>query len=155
MDKIRKIFILLYGLAIGMQVQAQDKIVNPDISYAGTPRTLTIGGINVSGVEGYEDYVLTGISGLSVGEQVEVPGDDITNAVKRYWKHGLFSKVAVAADSTVVGIVAHYGHLVALWQCGILIAAELRRNVIVAKLVLRKRIATTAFLREFKYQITI
>lgn len=81
MDKIRKIFILLYGLAIGMQVQAQDKIVNPDISYAGTPRTLTIGGINVSGVEGYEDYVLTGISGLSVGEQVEVPGDDITNAV--------------------------------------------------------------------------
>ncbi len=101
MDKIRKIFILLYGLAIGMQVQAQDKIVNPDISYAGTPRTLTIGGINVSGVEGYEDYVLTGISGLSVGEQVEVPGDDITNAVKRYWKHGLFSKVAVAADSIV------------------------------------------------------
>ena len=101
MDKIRKIFILLCGLAIGMQVQAQDKIVNPDISYAGTPRTLTIGGINVSGVEGYEDYVLTGISGLSVGEQVEVPGDDITNAVKRYWKHGLFSKVAVAADSIV------------------------------------------------------
>ena len=101
MDKIRKIFILLYSLAIGMQVQAQDKIVNPDISYAGTPRTLTIGGINVSGVEGYEDYVLTGISGLSVGEQVEVPGDDITNAVKRYWKHGLFSKVAVAADSIV------------------------------------------------------
>lgn len=91
----------MYGLAIGMQVQAQDKIVNPDISYAGTPRTLTIGGINVSGVEGYEDYVLTGISGLSVGEQVEVPGDDITNAVKRYWKHGLFSKVAVAADSIV------------------------------------------------------
>ena len=55
----------------------------------------------MSGVEGYEDYVLTGISGLSVGEQVEVPGDDITNAVKRYWKHGLFSKVAVAADSIV------------------------------------------------------
>ncbi len=101
MDKIRKIFILLCGLAMGMQVQAQDKIVNPDISYAGTPRTLTIGGINVSGVEGYEDYVLSGISGLSVGEQVEVPGDDITNAVKRYWKHGLFSKVAVAADSIV------------------------------------------------------
>ena len=101
MDKIRKIFILLYGLAIGMQVQAQDKIVNPDISYAGTPRTLTIGGINVSGVEGYEDYVLTGISGLSVGEQVEGPGDDITNAVERYWKHGVVSRVAVAAASSV------------------------------------------------------
>ena len=28
-------------------------------------------------------------------------GDDITTAVKRYWKHGLFSKVAIAADSIV------------------------------------------------------
>ena len=30
-----------------------------------------------------------------------MPGDEITNAVKRYWKHGLFSKVAIAADSIV------------------------------------------------------
>lgn len=84
-----------------LQMQAQDKIVNPDISYAGTPRTLRIGGINVSGVEGYEDYVLTGISGLQIGQTVSVPGSEITDAVKRYWKHGLFSKVSVAADSIV------------------------------------------------------
>ena len=90
MNKFRKIFILLLGVMASVQMLAQDKIVNPDISYAGTPRTLTIGGINVSGVEGYEDYVLTGISGLSVGDEIEVPGDAITSAVKRYWKHGLF-----------------------------------------------------------------
>ena len=101
MNKLRKIFILLFGIMASAQVMAQDKIVHPDISYAGTPRTLTLGGINVSGVEGYEDYVLTGISGLTVGEEIEVPGDAITNAVKRYWKHGLFSKVAIAADSIV------------------------------------------------------
>ena len=101
MNKTRKIFILLFGAMSCMQIQAQDKIVNPDISYAGTPRTLKLGGINVSGVEGYEDYVLTGISGLSVGDEITVPGDDITNAVKRYWKHGLFSKVSIAADSIV------------------------------------------------------
>lgn len=101
MNRFKKIFILLFGVMACMQIQAQDKIVNPDISYAGTPRTLKIGGINVSGVEGYEDYVLTGISGLSVGDEITVPGDEITNAVKRYWKHGLFSKVAIAADSIV------------------------------------------------------
>ena len=78
MNKFRKIFILLLGVMASVQMLAQDKIVNPDISYAGTPRTLTIGGINVSGVEGYEDYVLTGISGLSVGDEIEVPGDAIT-----------------------------------------------------------------------------
>ena len=80
---------------------AQDKIVNPDISYAGTPRTCEIAGIAVEGVDGYEDYVLTGLSGLSVGQQIEVPGSQITEAVKRYWRNGLFSKVSITADSIV------------------------------------------------------
>ena len=49
MNKLRKIFILLFGIMASVQVMAQDKIVHPDILYAGTPRTLTLGGINVSG----------------------------------------------------------------------------------------------------------
>ncbi|MBQ4387314.1 MAG: outer membrane protein assembly factor BamA, partial [Prevotella sp.] len=82
-------------------LRAQDVIVNPDISYAGTPRVCEIGGLTVKGVEGYEDYVLIGLSGLSVGQTVSVPGTEITEAVKRYWKHGLFSKAAITADSIV------------------------------------------------------
>ena len=84
-----------------LTISAQDKIVNPDISYAGTPRTCEIAGIAVEGVEGYEDYVLTGLSGLSVGQQIDVPGSQITEAVKRYWRNGLFSKVSITADSIV------------------------------------------------------
>ena len=90
---------VLMGTAL--QMKAQDKIVNPDISYAGTPRECEIGGIRVEGVEGYEDYVLTGLSGLSVGQKIEVPGTAITDAVKRYWRHGLFSNVSISADSLV------------------------------------------------------
>ena len=82
-------------------LKAQDKIVHPDISYAGTPRSCTIGGISVTGVEGYEDYVLTGLSGLTVGQKIEIPGTEITEAVKRYWRNGLFSKVQISADSIV------------------------------------------------------
>ena len=82
-------------------MNAQDVIVNPDISYAGTPRQLEIGGLAVKGVEGYEDYVLTGLSGLSVGQTISLPGTEITEAVKRYWKHGLFSQVTITADSIV------------------------------------------------------
>ena len=80
---------------------AQDVIVNPEISYAGTPRHLELGGMTAKGIEGYEDYVLTRLSGLTVGQTINVPGTEITDAVKRYWKHGLFSKVAIAADSIV------------------------------------------------------
>ncbi len=92
---------LFAALSTSIGAVAQEKIVNPDISYAGIPRTCKIGGIAVSGVSGYEDYMLTGISGLVIGQEVSVPGQEITDAVKRYWRHGLFSKVQIAADSIV------------------------------------------------------
>ncbi len=80
---------------------AQQRVERPDVSYAGTPRTCKLAGLTVSGVEGYEDYVLLGISGLSVGQQVTIPGNEVTDAVKRYWRHGLFSEVQVLVDSIV------------------------------------------------------
>src|SRR5574344_561325 len=95
------IVLVAAAICLALQMKAQEKIINPDISYAGTPRTCVIGGLAVDGIEGYEDYVLTGLSGLEVGQEVQVPGDQITEAVKRYWKHGLFSKVSITADSIV------------------------------------------------------
>ena len=62
---------------------------------------MEIGGLAVKGVEGYEDYVLTGLSGLTVGQSISLPGTEISEAVKRYWKHGLFSRVSITADSIV------------------------------------------------------
>ena len=101
MNAIRKTLTLLALLVTGLSVNAQEKIVNPDITYAGTPRELTIGGIAVSPIDGYEDFVLIGVSGLSVGQEIALPGNEITEAVKRYWRHGLFSRVAISADSIV------------------------------------------------------
>ena len=97
---IRKI-LLMVAMMVSVTAGAQEKIINPDITYAGNPRDCVIGGIAVSGVEGYEDYVLAGISGLVVGQHISLPGNEVTDAVKRYWKHGLFSKVAITADSIV------------------------------------------------------
>jgi len=92
--------LITYHLSL-VTSQAQTFIANPDISYAGTPRRCEIGGLAVKGVEGYEDFVLTNLSGLSVGQIIDVPGSEITEAVKRYWKHGLFSRVSITADSIV------------------------------------------------------
>ena len=49
---INKVVALLMVLGLCSTSMAQEKIVNPDISYAGTPRSCIIGGINVHGVEG-------------------------------------------------------------------------------------------------------
>ena len=102
MCHINKI-LLLIAVALGMtsRVAAQEKIVNPDISYSGTPRICIIDGITVKGVQEYEDYMLTGLSGLSIGQQISVPGAELTEAVRRYWRHGLFSEVSITADSIV------------------------------------------------------
>lgn len=98
-NKVCIAFLLLLSGNIG--VCAQETVVNPDISYAGYPQTVTVAGMEVSGVDGYEDYVLTGISGITVGQQITLPGSEITNAVKRYWRHGLFSDVSIGIDSLV------------------------------------------------------
>ena len=64
-------------------------------------RQCEIGGITVKGVEDYEDMMIINLSGLHVGQRIEVPGNEITEAVKRYWKHGLFSEVSITADSII------------------------------------------------------
>ena len=68
-----------------------------DIEYTMNRKTYEIAGIEVEGADSYEDFVLIGFSGLAVGDKIEVPGDQITKAVKRFWKQGLFSQVQIRA----------------------------------------------------------
>ena len=81
---------------------AQETQVKPAVDYSRTPRKYVIAGITVGGVNNYDDYLLVGLSGLSVGQRVAIPGEEITKAIKRYWRHGLFSNVQISVDSIVV-----------------------------------------------------
>ena len=80
---------------------AADSAVNkanlPKIEYTLQRKTYEIAGITVSGAESYEDFVLIGFSGLAVGDKIEVPGDQITKSIRRFWKQGLFSDVKIEA----------------------------------------------------------
>lgn len=103
--------VLLFTLCAA-DALAQVKVVNPTILYSGAPRKYEIGGISLTGVDNHEPYVIIGISGLSVGDEIVVPGEDITSAIKRYWKFGLFSDVSITADS-IIGSKIYLGiHLV-------------------------------------------
>ena len=75
-----------------------DGAEKPVILYSGTPKKYEIADIKVVGAKNYEDYVIIGLSGLSKGQTITVPGDEITQACKRYWRHGLFSDVQITAD---------------------------------------------------------
>lgn len=81
-----------------MAQEAADSLSGPAIEYSYQRKTYEIAGISVTGADSYEDFVLIGFSGLAVGDKIEVPGDQITKAVKRFWKQGLFSDVKIKAQ---------------------------------------------------------
>jgi len=72
----------------------------PEIYYS-SPQKYTIADISVSGIKHYEAGLLVNISGLEVGQEITIPGDDITNAIKKFWRHGLFSDVTISATKRV------------------------------------------------------
>ena len=75
-----------------------DTIYNPKIVFTGTPSQYEIAGIRVEGVENYDENIIIGYSGLALGQRIDIPGDDIKAAAKRFWRQGLFSKVQILVE---------------------------------------------------------
>jgi outer membrane protein insertion porin family len=69
----------------------------PEINY-NRPITYTIGGITVSGVEYLDHGVIIVLSGLSVGDKIEIPGDKIREAIEKLWQQGLFENISISAN---------------------------------------------------------
>jgi outer membrane protein insertion porin family len=83
----------------------KDSTNSPIIEYSNSAPKYEIAEIKVTGADNYEDFVLIGFSGLAVGDIINIPGDAITSAVKRFWKQGLFSDVKILATKIKDGKV--------------------------------------------------
>ncbi len=101
MKRIYLVILLLTALLSDIYGQVVQREIKPTIDYSRTPRTYYIGNITVDGINNYDDYLLIGLSGLTVGQPITIPSDEITKAVKRYWRNGLFSNVSISVDSLV------------------------------------------------------
>ena len=75
-----------------------DTIYNPKIIFTASPTQYEIAGIRVEGVDNYDENIIIGYSGLAVGQRIDIPGDDIKSAAKRFWRQGLFSKVQILVE---------------------------------------------------------
>ena len=98
-----KILILLIPIfTFNIQGLAQIQVGNDlsEIDYS-MPRDYEIGGITVTGVKYLEPQVLVMLSGLQVGETIEVPGDKITNAIRKLWEQGLFEDVSITCVNKI------------------------------------------------------
>ncbi len=65
-----------------------------DIDYEN-PQEYEIAGIQTRGIRYLDRTALIQVSGLTVGKKILIPGDDITNAVKKMWEQNMFSDVQI------------------------------------------------------------
>ena len=73
--------------------------VNPelmDIFNSKTPKTYTLAGIIVTGNKGFDGNLIISISGLAVGDKVQLPGTDaFSKAISKLWKQNLIADVEI------------------------------------------------------------
>ncbi len=74
---------------------AQVQLFDEKVDYTN-PKEYVIGGITISGVQYADNNVLLMLSGLSVGDKIFIPGDEISKAIKKLWRQGLFESVEVS-----------------------------------------------------------
>ena len=64
-----------------------------------------IGDIKVSGNVSFNEQTVITYSGLRKGSEVEIPGEDISNAIKKLWGSNLFSDVNIYVDRTEGNVI--------------------------------------------------
>lgn len=96
MRKLLLFLFLISGLLNPVMAQIPD---NSNFSvYYANPGRYTIADIEISGIRYLDRTVLIQLSGLKVGQTIDVPGEAITNAIKKLWQQGLFSDVRITAS---------------------------------------------------------
>lgn len=65
------------------------------------PQSYVLGGISVSGNSYIDKSVVIMLSDLQVGQTYKIPGEGITDAVKKLWKQGLFDNIKISATKVV------------------------------------------------------
>ncbi len=70
---------------------------NIEIDY-NNPQEYIIGGVSVSGARDIEESVVLMISQLNVGDEITIPGEEISNAINKLWRQGLFQNIIISVE---------------------------------------------------------
>ncbi|MFT2009186.1 outer membrane protein assembly factor BamA [Pontibacter sp. 13R65] len=86
------VFLLLSGTA-SSQIQNIPLQSNP-VDYS-QPKQYTLRGITVSGANFLDPNALISVAGLKIGDQITVPGDEISKAIQKLWDQGILGDIEV------------------------------------------------------------
>ncbi len=88
-------------LLAGFSLRAQSSRSSIEIDY-NNPRKYIVGGVGVEGNQYFNEHQILQLTGLREGQELTVPGEDVTGIVKRLVAQRYFEDVAVVVDSLSV-----------------------------------------------------
>ncbi len=91
----RYIVALMFLLAGCLPLMAQQTPVEVDYSH---PRKYVVGGVSVEGNSYFSSQQITQLTGLRKGMEVTVPGEDVSEIVRRLWLKRYFEDVSLVID---------------------------------------------------------
>lgn len=90
-------FVLFTASFLNLNAQgASSKL--PVIDYTES-QSYKIGGIRVTGAQFLDQSIIRSISGLILGQTIDVPGEEISQAIKKLWGQNLFTDVQIIMDT--------------------------------------------------------
>ncbi len=97
---IRYLFItiliaLVFIAPLFSQIRSDRRTSNNTAIDYSNPKEYEIAGISVEGSDYLDKNALISLSGLKVGDKVTIPGDDVTNVIKKLWRHGIIGDVTI------------------------------------------------------------
>ena len=105
--KLLYVVLMIAGLLTSENTLLAQISIGSDLSpfdYA-RPKEYEIGGVKVTGIKYLDENVIIMLSGLTVGDKIKVPGDKITEAIRKLWDQGLFEDVGISASNIQGGLI--------------------------------------------------
>jgi len=100
-NKFLKKFALLLLAFLSINLSAQ---TTEEVDYS-MPKSYEIGGIMVNGADNLNNSTLIAISGLTVGNTIKIPSDNISIAITKLWEEGLFADINITIEKIIENTV--------------------------------------------------
>jgi len=107
---MKRIILCVVVLCVWMSEQAEAQFRNrtqqssttpelneDNLNYAA-PQEYTIAGIEVTGLSLLDKSAMVSLTGLKIGDKIKIPGDGISGAIRKLWKHGLIGDAIISVQ---------------------------------------------------------
>lgn len=103
--KLSVYLLTLFCLLSVATATAQTDSLNLPVYDYTSPQEYEVGGISIAGAFFAEENAIIGVTGLSVGDKIRIPGPDVPRALKNLWRLRLFTDVAIEQEKVIGDVI--------------------------------------------------